>query len=188
MALVERYEAFVKDNYGTLCTVEETMRALLMMIPGRYGQSEMASESLHVLLNMLSFYHNRIMGQPRVSPALLQVDHTPTSNSLQNVISVVQHVEILIEMLAIRSGSHRRRWIIILLIESIKAACRLALLHHNRGAMVMQATPDEAVFQTQMENLAYHKLTHAASFQSTGSPFSDVISTFTGMSTGERTF
>lgn len=115
----------------------------------------MASETLHSGVQLLSLYHDVVLERAAAS-AKLRVPRSPPAAPRQPpslhtrytrhwshksalyrraalVLSVVRYTELLIEMAAARRGRRdrndngRTRWRAVVLIEAIKAACKLAM-------------------------------------------------------------
>ena len=118
--VVKAYEEFIRNHEPFFSAVDDMARSFLLLIPGRYGRSELASESLHVLLNLITFHHNLILGRPSAFSALLAVPATQKTRNLQNMLTVLQNVDVLLEMFAKCTLTVQNRWRFILLIESLK--------------------------------------------------------------------
>lgn len=112
---------------------------------GRFRDAEIASESIHSAVQLLSLYHDNLLAR-----AVLRLP-LPTARSrharytrfwsqrsslyrrLAMVLQMVSYTELLCEMAAKRSGGEKARWRVVVLLEAIKAICRLLLLRITRS-------------------------------------------------------
>lgn len=116
-------------------------------------------------VQLLSLYHDTVLAKavsrlPRAQkPRLSQharytkfwTQHSATYRHLSRLLQVVQYTELLWEMLAKRRGE-RVRWRIVVLLECIKALCRLLLLRLTNSRPLLspplpQREVDPAVLQ-----------------------------------------
>jgi len=116
--------------------------------PGRFRDAEIASEGIHSSVQLLSLYHDTLLNRARAisklasassssSPAVAPSLHSrytrfwATKSAVYRrvamILQIVQYTELLCEMAAKRRGE-RLRWRVVVLIEAIKALCRLCLL------------------------------------------------------------
>jgi len=128
---------------------------LTLFLPGRFSETEVKSEAIYTALNLMTLYHDSIMDRSRgftTCDYLLVTGERSGAQRLKNLLTFLHYTETLIEMLSARyfgaSGTYigRRegKWIIVAIVELIKACCRLRLLSINGGRMLVSPTPDEA--------------------------------------------
>lgn len=156
--LPDIYTNYVASNSQSVSQVEQTLRSLTYLLPGaRFQDSELASESVHTFVQLLSIYHDRLLKQRAeflsLSPTLSKHVTLPkpshhakytsfwTSSSalytkVATILKIAQYTELLWEMLAKRRGGERSRWRIVVFLESFKAACRLILLRLTQSRPV----------------------------------------------------
>ncbi|KAJ5092681.1 Peroxisome membrane protein Pex16 [Penicillium angulare] len=154
------YEDFVTKNASSVGQVESALRSLTYIIPGRYRESEVASECVHSGVQLLSLYHDslvsRVVSQlPSTVPKQPPTPHTrytkywTSRSSLYHRVAValqmLQYTELLWEMSARRRGQ-KTRWRIVVFIEFAKAICRLLLLRlTNSRPLVSPPLPEREV-------------------------------------------
>ncbi|GBF66038.1 peroxisomal membrane protein [Trichophyton mentagrophytes] len=158
--LVEMYEEFVTKNASSVGQVESALRSLTYIIPGRFREAELASESIHSGVQLLSLYHDSLvsrviarlpLSQPRPTPT----PHTrytkywtfqsPIYHKVALALQMVKYTELLWEMAARRKGE-KLRWRVIVFIEAVKAFCRLILLRlTNSRPIVSPPLPEREV-------------------------------------------
>ncbi|KAI9836134.1 MAG: Peroxisomal membrane protein pex16 [Thelocarpon superellum] len=140
------YEDFVTKNASSVSQIESALRSLTYIIPGRFRESELASESLHSGIQLLSLYHDSLLAKAVSRLPLGQRPHSTPHNRytrywtarsplyarLAQMIQVVQYTELLLEMAAARRGN-KARWRAVVLLEMIKAICRLLLLRVTKS-------------------------------------------------------
>ena len=124
------------------------------LLPGaRLHDTELASESVHTFVQLLSIYHDHILKNRAtilaLSPTVLKARNAKfqrpksslharyttfwtSSSSLYNqiatILKVAQYTELLWEMIARRRGGEVTRLRVVVLLESFKAICRLLLM------------------------------------------------------------
>lgn len=117
---------------------------------GRFRDAELATESIHSSVQLLSLYHDLLLFRSSLSPSASPKGPTTLSKSLHArytrfwaakstlyrrvaiVLQMVQYTELLLEMWAKRRGE-AMRWRVVVLIEAVKAFCRLLLLKITRS-------------------------------------------------------
>ncbi|KAI9803531.1 MAG: hypothetical protein M1825_001874 [Sarcosagium campestre] len=140
------YGDFVTKNASSVSQIESALRSLTYIIPGRFRESEIASESLHSIIQLLSLYHDSLLAravsrlpsirQPHPSPhnryTRFWTQKSPLYRRIALALQMIQYTELLCEMTAKRRGE-KARWRAVVLIEMIKALCRLLLLRVTRS-------------------------------------------------------
>ncbi|ODQ68533.1 peroxisomal membrane protein PEX16 [Nadsonia fulvescens var. elongata DSM 6958] len=159
------YESFLLKNANQIGSIESAINSLSYILPGRFKDVEIASESLCSGLHILSLYHDSIL--VKTTAKLAQRDRTirpslhnkytgyftiskknPSLSKYRIVVgflTLIQSTQLLWEMIAKKHQGQappRRfpqltRWRIILLLELIKALCRLSLLKSTQGRPLM---------------------------------------------------
>ncbi|RCI16526.1 hypothetical protein L249_1685 [Ophiocordyceps polyrhachis-furcata BCC 54312] len=141
------YDDFISKNAGQVSQIESALRSLTYIIPGRFRDAEIASESIHSAVQLLSIYHDHLLSRTRGSvtgrsspPPSAHARYTrfwaQRSALYRRVAVVLQTViysQLLCEMAAKRRGGEKARWRVVVLLESIKTVCRLLLLRAARG-------------------------------------------------------
>ncbi|KAI1472618.1 peroxisome membrane protein [Daldinia caldariorum] len=153
---INMYGDFITKNAHQVSQIESALRSLTYIIPGRFRDAEIASETLHSGIQLLSLYHDAVLrGAVTKIPALASKIPNPhtrytrfwTAKSklyrrIALLLQVVQYTELLWEMAAKRKGE-KVRWRVIILIEVIKAVCRLLLMRvTNSRPLVTPALPE----------------------------------------------
>ncbi|KAG6009569.1 hypothetical protein E4U21_001936 [Claviceps maximensis] len=149
------YDDFITKNAGQVSQIESALRSLTYIIPGRFRDAEIASESIHSGVQLLSLYHDTLLSRAisRLPVPPLRTAHSrytrfwSQKSSLYRrtamVLQMVIYTELLCEMTAKRKGGDKSRWKIVVLIEAIKAICRLLILRATRSRpLVTPALPE----------------------------------------------
>lgn len=128
---------------------------------GRFRDAELATEGIHSSVQLLSLYHDLLLFRSslsssstasKLSSGLTKSLHARYTRfwaaksqlyrRVAIVLQVVQYTELLLEMWAKRRGE-AVRWRAVVLIEAIKAFCRLLLLKITRSRpLVSPALPE----------------------------------------------
>ena len=156
------YGDFITKNAGAVGQVEGALRSLTYIIPGRFRESEIASESLNSSVQLLSLYHDSLLSRALAhslhnAPKQHQNPHnrytrfycqkSPTYRRTATTLQCVQYTELLLEMMAKRRGE-RTRWRIVVLLEAIKAICRLILMRlTNSRPLLSPPLPEREVVE-----------------------------------------
>ncbi|KIW99433.1 uncharacterized protein Z518_11172 [Rhinocladiella mackenziei CBS 650.93] len=154
LSLPSTYSNYVASNSSSVSHIETSLRSLTYLLPGaRFHDSELAAESVHTFVQLLSIYHDHLLKNRvailALSPTVLKARNIrlqgpkpslharyttfwAESSSLYSKIStllkIAQYTELLWEMLARRRGGEKPRWRVVILLEIVKAICRLLLM------------------------------------------------------------
>jgi peroxin-16 len=124
---------------------------LILTCAGRFRDAEIASESIHSSVQLLSLYHDTLLLRaisltksplPAAARAVLPTAHsrytrhwTAKSTAYRRVaycLQILRYTELLVEMAAKRRNGEKGRWRAVVIIEMLKAICRLVLLRITR--------------------------------------------------------
>jgi peroxin-16 len=151
------YGNFITKNQSSVTQIESALRSLTYIIPGRFRDAELASESLHSSIQLLSLYHDSLLtraisklpGMPQQSPhnryTKFWTQRSKLYRRIATLLSMIQYTELLWEMVAKRRGE-RVRWRAVVILEIIKAVCKLCLLKiTNSRPLVTPPLPEREV-------------------------------------------
>ncbi|KAI0476382.1 peroxisome membrane protein [Xylariaceae sp. FL0804] len=157
------YSDFITKNAHQVSQIESALRSLTYIIPGRFRDAEIASETLHSGVQLLSLYHDAVLRGAllgrRVPGALLAgtTARIPSPHArytkfwtaksrlyrrIALLLQIVQYTELLWEMAAKRRGE-KTRWRVVIVLEAVKAVCRLLLMRITSARpLVTPALPE----------------------------------------------
>ncbi|KAG0645081.1 Peroxin-16 [Hyphodiscus hymeniophilus] len=155
---INMYGDFITKNQSSVTQIESALRSLTYIIPGRFRDAELASESLHSSIQLLSMYHDTLLtraisklpGMPHQQSPHNRYTKFWTQRSkfyrrIATLLSMIQYTELLWEMMAKRRGE-KIRWRIVVILELVKAFCRLCLLRiTNSRPLVTPPLPEREV-------------------------------------------
>jgi peroxin-16 len=159
------YSDFIIKNASAVSQIESALRSLTYIIPGRFRESEIASESLHSGVQLLSLYHDSLLAKAIAQLPLSRQPHpsahnrytrywtqkSPIYRRLALVLTMIRYTELLWEMAAKRKGE-KVRWKVVVLLEAIKAVCRLLLLRlTNLRPLLSPPLPEREVDPSTLE-------------------------------------
>ncbi|KAJ8118809.1 hypothetical protein OPT61_g294 [Boeremia exigua] len=160
------YSDFITKNSSAVSQIESALRSLTYIIPGRFRESEIASESLHCGVQCLSLYHDSLLAKamaqmpgtrrhpftPHHRYTKFWTEKSPTYKRIATVLQMIQYTELLWEMAAKRKGE-KMRWRVVVLLEFIKAVCRLLLLRlTNSRPLLSPPLPQREVDPSSLED------------------------------------
>ncbi|KAI9743831.1 MAG: Peroxisomal membrane protein pex16 [Claussenomyces sp. TS43310] len=153
---LSKYQTFILKNSSSVSQIESALRSLTYLIPGRFRDAEIASESLHSSIQLLSLYHDSVLaravsklpGMPRPAPrdryTRYWMRESKAYRRIGLFLQVLQYTELLWEMAAKRRGE-KIRWRVVVILEALKALCRLLLLRVTGWRMVVPPLPEREV-------------------------------------------
>ncbi|KAI8063866.1 peroxisome membrane protein [Gongronella butleri] len=142
-----------KGYATTIDPIEDLLRALSILLPGRVAEGDVCAQTVLTALNLVSLYntHYLIRTADKTQDApdsfafnrylrrRFQLSKPFQWASLS--LSVISYTEVLLEMLLTRSQrSKQSRWRLVACVESIKLVLRLLLYYGARRRMVLHPT------------------------------------------------
>jgi peroxin-16 len=140
------YENWVRKHASFVSSIEESARSLTLMLPDRFGNAEVQSESIYTLINLISLYHSRVLRKPNPHSTYSYYYVKEGGNwakRANTMLELLGNVQVLMEMAALRVGkSENLRWNVILLFEGIKSMAKGVIYLNNREPLRI-ASQDE---------------------------------------------
>ncbi|KAL8670112.1 MAG: hypothetical protein Q9168_005339, partial [Polycauliona sp. 1 TL-2023] len=144
---LKSYEDFVTKNATSVGQIESGLRSLTYLIPGRFHEAELASETIHTSTLLLSLYNTSLLRRhfPCPTPPSPQTRYTTFYAARSRLYShsavllqTIQYTELLCEMFFKRRGGEKARWRVVVVLELIKAICRTIMFWVTGRRMVIE--------------------------------------------------
>ncbi|KAJ2745266.1 hypothetical protein GGI20_002289 [Coemansia sp. BCRC 34301] len=152
----QKYANFVVNNAAQVSSIENGLRTLTYILPGRFADAELASEAIYTLLSFVGVYHDSLLARAAKSGLLadkegrpVDIDVTPFNRYhgklaqesdlyrlAAYLLSALQFSEKLVEMLVVKKMGEGLRWKVVSLVEVAKVVLRLNLLQLSGQRMV----------------------------------------------------
>ncbi|ORX56242.1 peroxisome membrane protein [Hesseltinella vesiculosa] len=143
-----------KGYIASIDTIEDILRAFSILLPGRFTDGDLCSQSILTALNLVSLYNThylvRVADKTQDKPDVFAFNRylrkcfqlSRPFKWVSLCLSVVSYSEVLAEMIWARSGnsSAKHRWKLITYVESIKLILRLLLYFGAKKRMVLHPT------------------------------------------------
>ncbi|KAI8989324.1 peroxisome membrane protein [Pilobolus umbonatus] len=148
-------KGYTKAYSTYINTIEDIVRALTILLPGRFEDSDICLQGVLTLLNLLSLYHTKHLIQRSFQSIPVDSDNKLESfnESLKELfdkskwlsfasssLSVLSYSEVIIEMILNRQSSKRNKWLSIMGIEGAKALLRFILFFFGNRRMILHPT------------------------------------------------
>ncbi|BFF97353.1 peroxisomal membrane protein PEX16 [Drosophila madeirensis] len=135
--MLKSYEAWVASNPDVVGDFETTAKWVSYFIAGRISSSNVVSELVYTLSNMLVFYNDRIIDRARNAKenSVLRLQ-SKLCYRLKVTLTTLEYSEVFIEISARRLFGQTGKWLVIALIQVFKAAGRLFILRHSTSDII----------------------------------------------------
>jgi len=133
--LVAAYKAWVAAHPGLVQDTEAALKWCSYLAAGYTNKSAVVSELLYTLGSLVTALHDRILANS------LSALNTKQYSTIEHVLSVLETVEVFLELAAGRLGGPAARWIVIVAVQVARAVLRLVLLHRTGRLLLRPPVP-----------------------------------------------
>lgn len=155
--ILKSYEKWVAANPETVCDVETTTKWISYFIAGRISDSNVVSELVYTLSNILVLYNDRIIDKSQqgklisdLQPVQLEASTSAFARSnnkkakyiyrLKVMLTTLEYCEVFIEISAKRIFGNKGKWLFIAFVQFAKAAGRFFILKHSTEKLITTPT------------------------------------------------
>ena len=125
----EMYSSLLLQDPAISTRLEAVLRVSSYVVPGRFVASKELGELLYGLSNLVALLHDYIF---RCNLTLPSYPGADDEKRLLLYLSVIESVEVFLEMAAQRLWGEIGKWLIVVVIQFSKVAIRLLLLCKNK--------------------------------------------------------
>ncbi|CAB4436316.1 unnamed protein product [Rhizophagus irregularis] len=151
MNILRKYDDFILNNASQISSIESSLRTLTYVLPGRFADAEFASEALFAALNLIGLYHDSILvraaenlepsKKPIPSPhnryTRYWINSSKTYQRASFALTFLQYTDVLMEMGIQKKWGKQVKWKLIIMVELIKAICRIILLYKTQERTIV---------------------------------------------------
>lgn len=163
---LQKYEQFLLKNASQISSIESSLRSLVLILPGRFQDAEIASESVSSALQIIGLYHDSILAKAarsagQTNEAVQESQHNKYTtaqsdqSSVYKVVSltltIIRFTELLAETTLKQKKGNEARWKAIVAIEAVKSALRLVLVGSTRRILMSPPIPEREFDPQQLE-------------------------------------
>eukprot|EP00834_Sanchytrium_tribonematis_P007635 NODE_722_length_4463_cov_0.626489.p3 type:complete len:249 gc:universal NODE_722_length_4463_cov_0.626489:1346-2092(+) len=139
------YENFLLTNADRIHGIENALTAVSYLLPGRFKDADIASELLYMILRFVTLYHDKIIGKiahkfKSKSTHAKYIEHVSQNKSynlLSHLLTGIEYLETVFEMIVQRKGSEKAKWNFITSLETVKFVIKMIILKVNKKRMLV---------------------------------------------------
>lgn len=145
----DSFKHYVEQNRKWMRFCEDALTKISFFLPGRWGDSGEIGEFVYGLGLVLQTLNDRALDEES-NVSLCCGKETLSMQNAKSLVQLLQHMQLFMELLAIKKLSAQNRWRLVLLIELIKMFCRLYLLFCFDGHMLIMQNEAELKFNERL--------------------------------------
>lgn len=146
-------------KFSRISAIESSLRSVTWFLPGKFQDSELASEAIQSFLNVLGVYHDSVLHRtvadmpshvrpPSTAHARYTrwwTKHSKSYARLSRTLAILNYTSLLMEMTVRKKRGRVAADQTILILEAAKAAIRLAILRITDRAVLQPPVPEREV-------------------------------------------
>eukprot|EP00483_Globobulimina_turgida_P013010 UN13034 len=118
----EVFKRYVEHNKKWMRFCEDALTKISFFLPGRWGDSGEIGEFVYGLGLVLQTLNDKALNEESSTTICCGKENLSVQN-IKTFVQLLQHMQLFIELLAIKNLSHQNRWKLVLIIEFIKMLC-----------------------------------------------------------------
>jgi len=134
--LYKHYVNWVSTHPERTTDLEASVKWISYFLAGRINNSTLLSELIYSLSNFMMLFNDQIIldNAKRTAPIVDgEVRRKAfSSENIKRFLTMVDYIEVFVEVSAKKLWGTRGRWIIIVLLQALKCSARLYLLHVHK--------------------------------------------------------
>lgn len=150
------FKRYVENNEKWMRFSEDALTKISFFLPGRWGDSGEIGEFVYGLGLSLQTLNDRALNEESTA-SLFCGKETLSITNIKTFIELLQHMQLFMELLAIKKLSKENRWKLVLIIEFIKMLCRLYLLFYFNGHMLIMQNEEEMKYNQRIKQAETNK-------------------------------
>ncbi|XP_025425070.1 peroxisomal membrane protein PEX16 [Sipha flava] len=137
--LYKHYVKWVSTHPERTTDLEASIKWISYFLAGRINNSTLLSELIYSMSNFMMLFNDQIILSCAKNSVLVNEKEKKKifcPDNIKRFLTMVDYIEVFIEVSATRLWGTKGRWIIIVLLQSIKCLARLYLLHIHKLHML----------------------------------------------------
>lgn len=129
---LDTYKEWVTSKPQVIADIEGAVRCLSYFTAGKFTDSPLVSELIYSMPNLLILMNDRLIYSTKYSHLKLP----QFQSQIKIWLTVIEYTEALIEVSAQKLWGDVGKWIVIFIVQSLKALLRLILVHRNKERLI----------------------------------------------------
>jgi len=124
------YKNWVSRNPQTASDFETSAKWISYFIAGRVNNSQIVSELVYSLSNLLVLFNDRIISRSQ------ELEPPAQHDRLKVWLTVLEYSEVFLELSAARLWGNKGKWLIIVCVQIFKCVSRMLLVFHYKESII----------------------------------------------------
>ncbi|CAG7729052.1 unnamed protein product [Allacma fusca] len=142
--LQKDYTTWICKNPSRAADIESSLKILSYLLHGKVKHANVLPELLYCSSNLLSFWHNKLISKEAELQIIANQEDLDSCQSprvrrilkIQSTLTILEYFEVFLEVSAKVFWGELGKWLMILIIQSVKTGLRAALLFYYKVGLI----------------------------------------------------